>query len=211
MATLADYYANVEKNVRSSASEYAKKLEQQKAIREVSGLRIVSSASQGLGELEIYTARTVKREALATQHEILARALLTSVYGLQCQSSVLAHVVSAPFTPVLQDPQERTGTLAANLEKALIATERMNKLLRFVTGACMMTLDVNTRAAARVVTAMKSSESNDIPEELLIQLARNEYKSRALDDIGTFEADHTLSEELERASDKPEEGASIQS
>jgi len=182
MSNLNEYYKNIQDRVSSSAKEYAEKLQREKAAKQITSLRFVSTATEGVTALDTYTAKVTHMAQVGVQREVLARALLTGIYGVQCRASVLASTVSASFSPTVQNPHEGDASLENRLESALITLERINKLLKFVANACASVQHTNTHAARAISLAIAEVDKCVVPEELKVSLSNNNWREQATAD-----------------------------
>jgi len=183
MTTLQEFYNNVASNVRSSASEYARTLEADKARNQIASTRFVASATSGVTALDAYTKKIKAQTAKATQVEVLARALLTGVYGVQCRTTVLAEATGASFTANLTDPSKTDDDFCSQLEKALITMDRVNKLLKFVSLSCATVSGVNKHARHAIEASISEVDEMGVPEEMRIELALNNHRDESLDTL----------------------------
>lgn len=176
---LEQYYKRSQETLASNAKHYAEALAAQKTHKAISGLKLVSTATQGAQALDLYTTDTHSKAVRSGQIEVLARALATAIYDLQCHAAVLSTVAGAPFEPGMDDPSECTADTPGRIEQAIATTTRITRLVKSVTAAAAMAQKVNVTAKTAIMASMAASV-DDVPTQgLLSTIDTNRSKEEA--------------------------------
>lgn len=188
MATLEQYYRNLENKVQSSTKEYNALQAREKMITQASSTPLVRGATDGVTALELYTSRVKAKTVAAAQIEVLARSVVTAVYGVQCASTVLSKAVQTNFTPLLHDPKELDVELVEQLENCVVVLNRISKFLYIVSNACTLITTVSAAAKKAVSSAVAEIDGFILPEPVKALTAANDYKDEAQKEIARIVA-----------------------
>jgi len=177
--SLQEFYEKLESRAVSSASDYAAKMEKEKRRKAMASIKFVTDVTKGATALDLYTTKVAHTTVVANQTEVLARRVLTELYGLQCMIGVLAGQVEAPFDPHMTNPSESTDTTVGRLEEALIAITRMSQAVRFVTGSVSIAAGVNTNAYNQIIAAGQHLTDEAELKRVLVSIDTNDYRDQA--------------------------------
>jgi hypothetical protein len=119
----------------------------------------------------------------ASETEVLARSVLTALYGLQCEVGALAAITDAPFEPRMDDPQIREDSTADRLEEALEAVGRMSRVVKFVTAASAMAISLNSRSRSYINKTLEEVDSYMPADSMLKSIDTNDHRAKAIESL----------------------------
>lgn len=158
ISPLEQYRQNLMTGVRSSASEYARKMQEKQYLERKMQQKFVMNATQAANELELVVQKTKTMNETLEQFQIFSAQLATEVYGLQSWLTYLSSVTGEEYHAHMDDPQIVSPISAEGLMSVLTSISASTRYIREHTASTKIIMDTNRTACMhvqRLATAMQ--------------------------------------------------------
>lgn len=182
---LRQYQQNLNAGVRSSASEFARRREEEKYYERMESTRFLTNATSATNALSAVVSQAQAATTERDQLRILVAKLLADVYGIQSYLTCLAAVTGSPYTPSMYDPQISPATLLEQGSSACASLHNSVQYIRDHIMATRLVLDVNKRARIHVEHLASALAVPESLESIVRESLTNTYRadtSSALDE-----------------------------
>lgn len=150
MSPLEQYRQNLMTGVRSSASDYARKMQEKQYLERKMQQKFIMSATQAANELELVVQKTRTMNETLEQFQIFSAQLATEVYGLQSWLTYLSSVTGEEYHAHMDDPQSVSPISAEGLMSVLTSISASTRYIREHTASTKIIMDTNRTASAHV-------------------------------------------------------------
>lgn len=182
------YYHNLVANVSSSASTYARTMEDRVYWQKKNDTRFLSAATSASSELRTIVTQVQSVTAERDMYKLLALRLATDIYGLQSYMSYLGHVTGEPYNPVMDDPQHAEYNM---LEHGYLASASVQTSIHYLREHIVSTrliLKTNRRAYSHVQALSAALTPDQSLDQVVASITQNTYRDVTSDLITRFDA-----------------------
>jgi hypothetical protein len=185
---LERYYKSIQAGTMSRASDYARQHTDGQYITQLSQTRYLAASTKGVTALDALQAQMSEVRLTKDENEISTRALLTRIYGLQCELALLSTVTGEIFDKALADPLTQTGTTGDRIHEAIVGVDKMISFVRAHGAATKMSMAVNNEAYSKIKLLSETVSPPNILPTILKSADTSTYRADALERYKKFES-----------------------